>query len=251
MLMKKILLLNVLYFSTVFFIAPAYSKATLGEYVILLHGLARTNNSMQKIEQRLSAKGYRVLNLDYSSRAEKIEQIVQQTLIPQLHRFYKDTTKQIHFVTHSMGGIILRYYLNKKPDILVGRIVMLSPPNKGSEVVDFLKNVPGIKKLMGPAFEQLSADSASFVNSLKPLKEEIGVITGNSSVNFINSILLPGEDDGKVSVERARLAEMTDFLVVPRSHPFIMKAPEVITQIEYFLKNGVFIRSEKINNDEN
>ncbi len=210
------------------------------DYVILLHGLSRTNHSMDTIEKRLKDEGYCVLNLGYPSRGEKIEQIVQNTLIPQLQRFCTDSTKKIHFVTHSMGGIVLRYYLNTKPKINTGRIVMLSPPNKGSEVVDFLKNVPGVKKLMGPAFEQLSSDSASFVNSLKPVKEEIGVITGERTINFINSIIIPGADDGKVSIERAKLEEMKDFLIVERTHVFIMDAPEVLEQCMYFIKTGGF-----------
>ncbi len=243
--MTKIFIL-VLFF-IFFFLFPANAQQGENDYVILLHGLARSKHSMEKLEKRLKNEGYRVLNLDYPSREETIEQIVQNTLIPEIRRFCTDSTKKIYFVTHSMGGIVLRYYLNLKPHIKTGRIVMLSPPNKGSEVVDFLKNIPGIKKLMGPAFSQLSADSVSFVNSLKPVKEEIGVITGSSSINFINSIIIPGADDGKVSVQRARLDEMTDFLIVERSHPFIMNAPEVSTQILYFLKNGIFKKSNKDN----
>lgn len=229
-----------IFFITTLLISPQIALSQNSDYVILLHGLARTNHSMDNLEKRLKTAGYQVLNLDYPSREKPIEKIVQKTLIPQIHDFCTDTSKRINFITHSLGGIVLRYYLNTNPEIRMGRIVMLSPPNKGSEVVDFLKNVPGVNKLMGPAFGQLSADSASFVNLLKPVAEEIGVITGNSSINFINSIIIPGEDDGKVSVKRAQLDEMTDFLVVDRSHPFIMNAPEVMEQILYFLENGAF-----------
>jgi len=225
------------------------TSAKKGDYVILLHGLGRTSDSMNEVAEVLTKQDYKVLNLDYASRKSTIESIVDSVLMLQLEAFCHDTSKNINLVTHSMGGIILRQYLSKKDRREIHRIVMLSPPNKGSEVVDFLKDIPGVIEIMGPAFIQLSADSNSFVNHIAVSKEEIGVITGNSTINFINSIIIPGPDDGKVAVGRAKLDEMTDFLVVNRSHPFIMNAPEVLDQIVYFLKNGFFKKDKPHTNE--
>ncbi len=216
------------------------SAASGKDYVILLHGLGRTNKSMNTMKERLTEEGYEVLNLDYASRSASIPFLSDSIIAPQIHSFCRDTSKKINFVTHSLGGIVVRYYLNRHSLPNLGRIVMLSPPNKGSEVVDFLMQFPLVPDIMGPAFPQLASDSSSFVNNLPEVKAEIGVITGTSTINFINSIIIPGPDDGKVSLESARLDEMADFYVVNRTHPFIMDAPEVLDQVVFFLQKGRF-----------
>ena len=139
-----------------------------------------------------------------------------------------------------MGGILVRYYLglNKMPNL--GRVVMLSPPNQGSEVVDKLKDFPLFKWLNGPAGQQLGTDKDSLPNSIGPPDYEVGIITGDRSINPILSLLIPGEDDGKVSVKNAKLKGMKDFLVVHKSHPFIMNDENVLKQVTFFIENGVF-----------
>jgi len=204
--------------------------------------LFKTNRSMEKVEEILIEHNYKVLNLDYESRKAPIELIVEQKLEPEINAFYQDTSKQIHFVTHSLGGIIVREYLQRNPGIKTGRIVMLSPPNQGSELVNFFDIIPGVEKLLGPVYMQLSSDSASYVNNISELSQEIGIITGNRTLNFLHSIIIPGPDDGKVAVERAKLDEMSDFLVVEHSHVYIMDQKDVLDQITFFLDEGHFIK---------
>ena len=151
---------------------------------------------------------------------------------------------RVHFVTHSMGGILVRFYLANHRLVNLGRVVMLSPPNQGSETVDKLANMPGFGWLNGPAGQQLGTDENSLPNRLGPADFELGIITGNRSINLILSTMIPGPDDGKVAVERAKLAGMADFLVVPHSHPFIMKKPLVIEQTQFFLEHGRFRREQ-------
>ena len=127
---------------------------------------------------------------------------------------------------------------NKMPNL--GRVVMLSPPNQGSEVVDKLKDFPLFKWLNGPAGQQLGTDKDSLPNSIGPPDYEVGIITGDRSINPILSLLIPGEDDGKVSVKNAKLKGMKDFLVVHKSHPFIMNDENVLKQVTFFIENGVF-----------
>ena len=155
-----------------------------------------------------------------------------------------DSANQVHFVTHSMGGIITRFYLKDNKIKNLGRVVMLSPPNQGSELTDSLKNNVNIffRFFTGPAGQQLGTEPSSIPNQLGPVNFELGVITGNATLNPLYSYLIPGEDDGKVSVERAKVKGMKDFLVVPHSHTFIMNSDEVREQIVYFLEYGQFRR---------
>jgi hypothetical protein len=143
-----------------------------------------------------------------------------------------------------MGGILVRYYLSKKNLKNIGRVVMLSPPNQGSEAVDRLSSMPGFDFLNGPAGGQLGTGRNSVPQNIGPANFEVGIITGSRSINLFLSFLIPGKDDGKVSVESAKLEGMTDFLVLPHTHVFIMKSEGVIDQIIYFLRNGRFHGTE-------
>lgn len=218
--------------------------------VVIMHGLARTSNSMKKMAKNLEASGFSVWNQTYPSTEKKIE-----NLSPIINRALEfcviEGTEQIFFVTHSMGGILVRHYFqsdnlqNEQPNILKAKklvkgIVMISPPNHGSEIVDAFKSKAWFKWYNGPAGLQLGTDTKSFPNTLSPIDIPVGIITGNVSSDPWFSYLFKGPNDGKVSVESAKLKEMKDFLVVPNGHTFIMNADEVIQQTMYFLKNSKF-----------
>lgn len=210
------------------------------EAVILLHGLARTKASMGRIENYLGKNGYMVVNMGYPSRQYPIETL-SETILPQaIEICNKRSADTIHFVTHSMGGILVRHYLQHHELPNLGRVVMLSPPNKGSQVADKLKSFFVFKWLNGPAGQQLGTGPDNLPIQLKKPYYETGIITGDRSINLILSMLIPGKDDGKVSVENAKLDAMKDFLVVHKSHPFIMNDPKVHRQIKHFLLTGRF-----------
>ncbi len=224
-------------------VIPTYSFAeTEKECVIVLHGLGRTKNSMNRIENSLAKDGYMVWNESYPSRSESIEKLAVEHIEKGLEFCIKAKAESIHFVTHSLGGIMVRYYLQEHKIDNLGKIVMLSPPNNGSEVADFLKDVYVYKLAMGPAGQQLGTDTESLPKSMSPIEANVGIITGNKTLDPWFSPLIPGADDGKVSVESAKLKEMTGFMVVESSHAFIMKNVQVIDQIKYFLKHGIFNR---------
>ena len=98
------------------------------------------------------------------------------------------------------------------------------------------------KILMGPAGQQLGISANSVPNSIGPADFELGIITGDKSYNPYFSKLIHGEDDGKVSVESAKLEGMSDFLVMHKDHMFIMYSKEVIEQVIFFLEKGRFCR---------
>lgn len=210
------------------------------ECVILLHGLARTSASMGDMEERLISEGYRVINVDYPSRHKRIEELSPLAIKKGLDFCRLNTAKKIHFVTHSLGGILVRYYLSKRPIPELGRVVMLAPPNKGSNVVDQFSDYPGYDLLNGPAGQQLGKDDKSIPLQLGPADFAVGIIAGDRSINLILSTAFDEPNDGKVSVEDTKLEGMKDFLVVHHSHPFIMESEDVIDQTVHFLKKGHF-----------
>jgi len=213
------------------------------ECIILLHGLARTKRSMQHAQDMFKAYGYETANIAYPSTEQPIETLAAETLPEAIKACQAYQPEKIHFVTHSMGGILVRYYLTHEKLDKLGRMVMISPPNQGSEVVDKLGSMPGFESLNGPAGQQLGTDNKSLPRSLGPVPYETGIITGDRSINLILSLIIPGDDDGKVSIHAAKVEGMADFIVVPHSHPFIMKAKDTLHQSIYFLQNGSFYRS--------
>jgi pimeloyl-ACP methyl ester carboxylesterase len=216
------------------------STADNQEYVILLHGLCRTSRSMVPMERALSKAGYQVLNVDYPSRTAAIEKLSEAAIGGAVGDCQENGAVKIHFVTHSLGGILVRSYLARHPIPNLGRVVMLGPPNQGSEVVDKLGSWRAFKKLNGPAGNELGTDKNSAPNKLGPANFCVGVIAGDRSINWINSLLIPGPDDGKVSVARTRLAGMADHLVIHSAHPFLMRNRTAIRQTIEFLQAGRF-----------
>jgi triacylglycerol lipase len=214
------------------------ADASPREQVVLLHGLARTSGSMEALEKALSQEGYTVLNIDYPSRKFQISELAKMVRDEVASKTVG--AEKVHFVTHSMGGIIVRYIQKYDPLPNIGRVVMLSPPNQGSEVVDFLGNTWPFGLINGPAGKQLGTDQNSIPEKLGAVNFETGIITGDRSINWINSLIIPGDDDGKVSVENAKVEGMADFVVVHVSHPFIMKDKAVIIKCISFLRSGHF-----------
>ena len=212
------------------------------ECVLLLHGLGRTSRSLNKMADALQAAGFRAVNLDYPSRKKTIEELAPETIERGLSLCAQMQARTVHFVTHSMGGVLVRYHIRHHRPENLGRVVMLSPPNRGSEAADHLRDTALYKWLNGPAGQQLVTGPEGLPEQLGPVDFSLGIITGNQH-SFFDAWLadvIPGTDDGKVSVERAKVKGMADFLVLPYSHPFIMNAQEVIDQTLHFLRRGRF-----------
>ena len=222
--------------------AAAGSKSADVECVVLLHGLARTARSMEPMAEALRMAGYAVVNVDYPSRRHPIKDLAKTAVAEGVGGCVAVSAQRIHFVTHSLGGILVRVYLaGDRPDRL-GRVVMLSPPNRGSEAADALRDEAWFAWYNGPAGQQLGTGADSVPLGLGPVDFPLGVITGDQ-VAFFDLWLadfFPGPNDGKVSVQRAQVDGMSDFLVVPYSHSFIMEEPPVIAQTLHFLRNGRF-----------
>jgi len=230
----------------IFMTATAISSTAIGaqEEVILLHGLCRTSRSMSKMEHALTDAGFKVRNVDYPSRSAPVGKLADDTIGKAVADCENDGATKIDFVTHSLGGILVRSYLARHTIPNLGRVVMLAPPNQGSEIVDKLGWLFLFKWINGPAGNELGTDKNSVPNKPGPANFPVGIIAGDRSINWINSLfLIPGRDDGKVSVERTKLAGMTDHIVLHATHPFIMRNREAIRQTIQFLRNGNFKKS--------
>ena len=228
----RLLLLTVLLLST--------RVGVASDCVVLLHGLARSAGSMEKMAQALEAVGFASVNIDYPSRKATISVLADEAVPRGLAECKARNTSQVHFVTHSMGGILVRQYLSGSDIDNLGRVVMLAPPNKGSEVVDQLSNMPGYDFLNGPAGQQLGSGSNSVPNRLGPVDFDLGVIAGTETFNPILSQFLPNPDDGKVSVESTKVEGMCGFVAMPATHTFIMRSDEVIAEVISYLQTGRF-----------
>lgn len=207
--------------------------------VILVHGLGRTSASMTVLGSRLRGSGFRVVSFGYPSRSETIEVLVGR-LADTVQACCSDGPGGVHFVTHSMGGVLVRSYLAQQPEPFEGRVVMLSPPSQGSEIVDALADSPILSSFLGPAGARLGTDSAGIAHELGPIDFTLGIITGDRSFNPLGSWLIPGPDDGKVGVERAWVEGAEGFLVVPGTHTFIMNRRDVAEEVVHFLRHGEF-----------
>jgi pimeloyl-ACP methyl ester carboxylesterase len=196
---------------------------------------------MKLLEQRLSGAGYRVHNLGYPRRADSIEEIVAH-----LHSRYLECCQlqdgRIHFVTHSLGALALRAYLVEHPPANLGRIVMLAPPNGGSEIADRFGGWWLFRALLGPMAPQLGTGPEDLPARLPALDCDVGVIAGDRWINPLGLFVLPPPHDGTVSVNRTRLAGMKDHLVLPHTHTFIMNSSRAAREIIHFLRHGLFDR---------
>jgi hypothetical protein len=205
--------------------------------VVLLHGLARGGASMVVLQQALEAEGFATVNSDYDSTDAPVEALAARAIPPAIAACPADAPR-IHFVTHSMGAILLRHWFARHDLPRRGRTVMLAPPNQGSELVDELGTLPPFEWVNGPAGGQLGTDGLPA--RLGPVWPGVGVIAGTRSLNPVYSAILPGRDDGKVSVASTRVEGMAAHLTLPATHTFLMNNPVVIGQVLSFLRTGAF-----------
>lgn len=213
--------------------------------VVLVHGLGRTSWSMAPLAWAARRRGYTTRNWGYRSRGGTIADH-GAALAAMLQKLSETEPGAIHVVTHSLGGIVVRASLqHPSSDVWrgrLGRIVMLAPPNHGSELADLFAAWPVTRRVLGPSGVALGTRESSVPQALGalPAGVEVGVIAGDRTLDPILGRLVAGPHDGKVSVASTHVEGMTDHRVVHRGHTFLMLAPDVQTAVFAFLENGRF-----------
>ena len=206
-----------------------------GPVVVLLHGLWRGMHAMEPMARALGSAGFATLNLPYPSTRMPIPTLVSH-IRAEVGKIADE--RPVHFITHSLGGILARCLLQESPPWQVGRLIMLAPPNGGSEIVDWSKRHPLIHLLLGPAGRSLGSDGLP--TQLPPLPPgiEAAVIMGNRcSIPWFRG-LLDKDNDGIVSAPKGKIDGLRGFKVVDADHTFIQVHPEVIRMCMEFLKSG-------------
>lgn len=192
------------------------------EMVVLVHGMGRSRLSMFVMARSLESSGYRVLNWGYPSTAKGVPVLGER--LAAAVRSQRGEAPRVHFVTHSLGSIIVRWALANDPPAPLGRVVMLAPPNQGSRSAD--RYTPWVGWLL-PPIRELRTDPAATARTLAlPADAEVGVIAG--------------ERDGKVSISESHLEGERDHVVVRAHHTFIMNRGDVRRLVARFLGTGSF-----------
>ena len=218
---------------------PAPANATQ-DGVVLLHGISRTALSFRKMQVTLERAGFTTLNLDYASRSKALEALAED-IHPAIQYFADRIDGSVHFVCHSMGGLLARVYIARHRPKHLGRVVMLGTPNSGSEIADRLKKFGAYRAFFGPAGQQLGTQRSEVDDAmLPPVNYPAGIIAGNRSIDPVAGTMLPKPHDGRVSVANTKLEGMADHVVVRTSHPWLVRNGEAIAQTIAFLREGKF-----------
>lgn len=213
--------------------------------VILLHGIRLNKWSLFFVQRALKRAGYNALPISYPSTHKSLDDIADWLYQKHLGEDFWERNNKVHFVTHSMGGLVARRYLSKYKNQLssskVGRTVMMGPPNRGSEIADLLHRFLPYQWMFGPAGTELATNIQEQNNDL--LYYETGVIAGSVSWLYpLSGLIIPGPNDGRVAVERTKLEHLTDHITLTTSHTFMVYRPLVHRQILSFLRHGRFGR---------
>ena len=213
-----------------------FAPLAKAECVVLLHGLQGNPRVMAPMAQHLAEAGFVTFNGGYPSTKAEIKPLANYILPQALNACPK--TGKIHVVAHSMGGLLLRSWQDQTDRL--GRVVMIGTPNKGSEIVDFFGKWPLYRAINGPAAQEMTTKAQDLPQNLPLPKGEVGIILGTKSRSWLFSAIIPGPDDGRVSVQSALSPNAAQTLAVAIDHNALPLHPVVITHVASFLKTGLF-----------
>jgi pimeloyl-ACP methyl ester carboxylesterase len=223
-------------------IAPILTTDNTGaEKVVLLHGFGRSDMSMLLLNSALTEAGYDVYSLEYPSTDEAPEALVA-IVGEDINNCCIDAAETVHFVGHSLGGLLLRDYLGRERPGNLGHVVLIGSPNKGSELADADLGIAAQETMLGwagPSAQALHTGPDGYAASLPAPEYTVGVIAGNRG-NHVSDKWLPTPNDGVVSVESARLDGMTDFVEIEVTHWDMRSSPIVAKLVIDFLRHGRF-----------
>ncbi len=241
--MKKLFTVSVFFASIVIGCTPitdpteALKPTKTNDTVVLLHGFGRSNTAMWLLAKRLENADYKVVRVGYNSLQSCPEEILHE-ISRQIESCCTELEQPVHFVGHSMGGLMIRAYLGKHKVKHMGKAVLIGTPNKGTPIVDIFQDSWWMK-LAGPMASNLGTDDNNFPHTLPAPDYPLGIIAGVTDSGFF-SAQIPGKDDGLVPVASTYLEGMNDFIIIETNHSMMRYNEEVALQTIEFLKHGQF-----------
>ncbi|MFT3830448.1 MAG: hypothetical protein QM691_12170 [Opitutaceae bacterium] len=224
--------------------APAIPASAAREVVVILHGVAISSRLTARLARHITAAGYEVHNLDYPSKTVPLAELGPRWLAAKLAGLGVDRAPRLHFVTHSMGGLIVRGYLAAHRPANLGRVVNIVPPHNGSAVSDKLRRLPIIWRIIGRNLGALGTGPDAYWRTLPPCPDfEFGVIAGSFALNPIGWWFLERPHDGTVAERSTRLEGMADHITLPSNHTLILFRRRTAEQALAFLRTGRFARA--------
>lgn len=210
------------------------------EGVLFLHGMARRASAMRRLERAFAAEGFATFNLDYPARRLDLTDLAD-LIAPDVSTFAGGVS-HLHIVTHSLGGLLARTLVTAHRPRHLGRVVMLGPPNAGSEVADIVHGLAAYRRIFGPVGAQVTTRQDERLTALLgPVDYPLGIIAGDRTVYFPESWwMLPGPNDGRVTVERTCVPGMSDHITVHATHTMMMWNRQVIREALHFIRHGRF-----------
>lgn len=210
------------------------------ESVVLIHGLGRGAANMRQLKIRLEIQGYEVCNIDYATIGKGVDSMVEETSEKIDECILSE--RKVHFVGHSLGGLVIRSYLADHPSVVandnLGYVVTLGTPHHGSEVADKFDGSVLIE-VAGGVSQSLVTGDRSLGNQLPPPNYSLGAIAGTNS-NFTTDRYFDGVNDGLVSLESSQISGMQDFIALDVTHIDMPYDPDVAYQTMHFLQTGQF-----------
>ncbi|HES59660.1 MAG: hypothetical protein JW956_06145 [Calditrichaceae bacterium] len=241
-LLKQILISIIIFaFASAQNISLSDNDAEKEDYVYILHGFAQSKWSMKLLSLRLEKAGFVVERIGYKSLNRSPKDILRD-ITEQINADLPDTNYTVHFVGQSLGGLMIRAYLDSNRIANLGRVVLIGTPNQGTPVVDKYRDSWWMK-ILGPMPRALGTDANSFPNSIDDPYYPVGIIAGNMKIE-INEEMMPGEDDGIVPLKSTILEAMTDMVIIETNHIFLPKSLPAAKQTIAFLRTGRFIKDE-------
>lgn len=239
----RLLLLSWVFSSSTLSAAPASDSlrnAQMGDYVVVIHGLGWFRDTLKPTVKYLNQRGYTPVRFTYDSRSPLLEMELVERIDTLIREQCPDPKRRIHFVAHSMGCIVTRLYLKHRQPKRLGRVVLLTPPNQGTELADLVGRSELLKEFFGKGASDLGTHAASLPNSLPAATYAPGIIMGNRSMFAPLSWYLQGPDDGVIRVERGKMPGMGGFIVVPSTHTRLPGASGALREMDHYLQTGKF-----------
>lgn len=211
------------------------------DYIVILHGLRRSLKHMKKISAALHKENYNILQISYPSTLYPLDELIKMVL-EEIGKYISINDKKIkvHFVGHSLGGLIIRGLIKNNFIYNLGRIVMIGTPNQGNIFADYFTGYGIFEYLHGPVSEQLISDQKEFKHLFGEIRSELGIIAGNKVGNYYLGYLLQDANDGRVCVCDTILKGSKEHIIIHESHDELQTNPTVIQKTVNFIKNGKF-----------